>query len=89
MIDTAKLKTIDITKPTHGCKVYTNMYWNCIGDETKALFYGNTPQCNLDERIMRMTGLATEKENIERVMGGEMVVIFVPVAYFSDKRHYS
>lgn len=88
MIDYEKIGVVDITQPKHGCKVYTNMYWNCIEDETKALFYGTTPQCNSDERIMQMVGLARDKENIEKKMGGRMKVIFVPVAYFNDKRHY-
>lgn len=46
--------TKDVTTPQSGLVVYKNRYWNCIdGDPTKALFYGNSPQCNGDIKVQQ------------------------------------
>jgi hypothetical protein len=42
-----QFNTKDVTEPKDGLVVYRSAYWLCVnGDPTKALFYGNTPQCN-------------------------------------------
>ena len=45
-------RTVDITTPLSGRVVYKDSYWLCEeGNPQKALFYGNTPQCNKSKSI--------------------------------------
>lgn len=46
--------TKDITTPKEGLVVMENKYWMCEdGDPAKALFYGNHPQCNQNENVIK------------------------------------
>lgn len=69
-------KEVDITVPKEGRVILMNRYWACVkGVPTKALYYGNSPQCNKNESIMKWTNdrLFTKEDNVH--------VVFVPIAY--------
>lgn len=69
-------KIVDVTKPIEGRVVITNSYWQCVdGNPEKALYFGETPQCNknkaVSERLCK--NLLEEKDNVK--------VVFIEVAY--------
>lgn len=66
----------DIATPKSGLQVYTNSYWLCKnGDTTKALFFGDSPQCNANLKICEWT----PKHNMYKDFN--LQIVFVPVAY--------
>lgn len=66
----------DICTPKSGLQVYTDSWWMCEnGDTKKALFYGNSPQCNKNQKICEYS--AGNKMYADM----DLQIVFVPVAY--------
>jgi hypothetical protein len=71
-----KYKTKDVQTPVDGRQVYLNYWWLCEGgDPRKALFVGQSAQCNKDKRIMDMAW-----ENIYKENQG-IAIVQIPIAY--------
>lgn len=69
--------TRDVTIPKSGLVVYSNSYWLCEdGDPQKALFYGLSPQCNRNERIVNRV-----LRNNKLYKDKNLEVVFIPIAY--------
>ena len=72
----ANYKTKDVQTPVNGRQVYLNYWWLCEGgDPQKALFIGQSAQCNKDKRIMDMAWKNIYNEN------SKLEIILVPIAY--------
>jgi len=70
------MRQVDITVPVDGRRVIADSYWCCVdGDPKKALFYGDSPQCNKVESIV--------KHNSEKLFDPEdnVKIVHVSVAY--------
>lgn len=70
------MREIDITTPVDGRRVIADSYWCCVdGDPKRALFYGDSPQCNKNARIVESNAgrLFKPDENVK--------IVFVNVAY--------
>lgn len=66
----------NIETPDNGEQVYRNHYWLCEnGDTEKALFYGNSPQCNTNELICKL--MISKKQ----YQGKNLEVVFVDLAF--------
>lgn len=66
----------DIKTPKSGLQVYTDSYWLCEnGDTTKALFFGDSPQCNRNKKICESTS------DHKMYKEFNLSIVFVPVAY--------
>jgi len=66
----------DIETPKNGYQVYTDTYWLCEnGDIKRALFYGESPQCNKNKKICE---LSYDLSNYAHM---NLQTVFVPVAY--------
>lgn len=72
--------TKDVTEPESGLVCYTKSWWTCVdGDPKKALFYGDSPQCNKDKRIC------------EHLLKGDLYkgmsvsIVFINVAYVPQR----
>lgn len=75
------ITTRDVTIPRHGLIVYTNNYWYCQdGDPTKALFAGDSPQCNKNKSIM------DNQINNLHYKGFNPKVVHIPVAYVPERK---
>jgi hypothetical protein len=71
-----KYKTKDVQTPVNGRQVYLNYWWLCEGgDPQKALFVGQSAQCNKDKRIIDM---ALEKIYYNNT---SLQVVQIPIAY--------
>ncbi len=81
MIDYAKIKFHDVTEPKSGYTVYVNKYWLVDGDAKRALFYGNSAQCNNDEEIMKRCGFFRNLPELKEKLKIEPKIVFVPVSY--------
>jgi len=72
----SKFNFKDVTEPATGMTVYRDCYWLCEnGDETKALFSGNSPQCNSNKAILEWA--------LARPMYSNMNLqsVFIPLAF--------
>lgn len=70
----------DVVTPKAGLVVYTDSYWMCeSGNPKKALFYGDSPQCNKNKTICENSS----DNKIYKKMGVE--VVFIPVAYVPSR----
>lgn len=85
MINYEKIKFHDITQPKSGYTVYVNKYWLCDENPSKAIFYGNSAQCNDDEQIMLRSGFGNLCELNDRLKINAKI-IFVPIAYVGVRR---
>ena len=75
---------IDVTQPKEGYRVALNRYWLCTeGDLTRAIFFGNSPQCNTKESISRM-GIVLAKDGT----GWPVDVVFAPISYIPLNLNY-
>lgn len=66
----------DIETPKAGLQVYADSYWLCEnGDPKKALFFGDSPQCNKQKKICEWSFKSKMYQNMN------LEIVFVPVAY--------
>lgn len=67
----------DVTKASTGKIVYSNYYWICKdGDPKQALYYGDAPQCNLNE------DLASKYADIlDKKLNYSVSPVFLEIAY--------
>jgi hypothetical protein len=68
--------TKDVTVPKSGLVVNMGSFWICEdGDPTKALFFGQSAQCNKDKRICEWTlnGYYKGHDNLQ--------IVFIEYAY--------
>lgn len=66
----------DIATPKGGWQVYANSYWLCEnGKPEKALFFGDSPQCNSNQKICEWT----MKHDMYKEFN--LQIVFVPIAY--------
>ena len=73
--------TRDITEPLQGYTVYTRHWWVCKdGNPAKALFYGDSPQCNVNKRV-----LEANINYVEQNFAANVSIVFVPVAYLRQR----
>ena len=70
----------DISTPKNGYTVYKDRWWACFGDEKKAIFYGNSPQCNSSKEIAQHVTNGY-KDELEKHYEEEVNFVFVPIAY--------
>jgi hypothetical protein len=69
--------TKDIKTPQSGLVVLRDAYWLCEdGDPKRALFFGDSPQCNKDKRITEYL-LNTAQYKYK----GNLLVTFVELAF--------
>lgn len=66
----------DIETPKNGLQVYTDSYWLCEnGDPKRALFYGDSPQCNSNKLICTHTFQHKMYQNMN------LEIVFISVAF--------
>jgi len=74
-----KYNTKDVTEPKSGSIVRRGSYWICEdGQEQKALFFGDSPQCNKDVRIAEWV-LKHSWKNQENLK-----VVYIDIAYIPN-----
>lgn len=79
MID-PKFNFKDITTPKAGLVVYTDSYRKCEnGDPTRALFYGDSPQCNRNKAICEHTA------EHKMYKPFNIKIVYVPVAFVPQR----
>ena len=74
--------TQDVTTPSDGKVVIANKFWLCRdGDPKKAIFFGETPQCNSHQEIpYRMLDYTESKT------GWDVEIVHIDLAYRSPER---
>lgn len=71
-----KYTTKDVTVPKDGLVLKTGNFWLCEdGDPARALFHGQTPQCNKDRRVAEwvLNGAYKAHDNLQ--------IVFIDFAY--------
>lgn len=69
----------NIVEPKSGLIVYRDAYWLCKdGDETQALFYGNSPQANKNRKILEWSLSKDMYKNIEGLEIVHVEIAFIP-----------
>jgi hypothetical protein len=73
--------TKDVTEPKEGLVVYKDAYWLCVdGDPKRALFFGNSPQCNKDKRIQEWAMKQDQYAN-----RGDLQIIHIETAFVPQR----
>lgn len=69
--------TKDVTEPKDGLVVYKDAHWLCVnGDPKRALFYGNSPQCNRNVKVSEWT--LKQDQYAKR---GDLQIIYIETAF--------
>lgn len=84
----AKFEIRDLCEPKDGHVVRRGCFWICEdGDPNKALFYGDSPQCNLSERLCKH--LCSEKyiKDVSNQLGRpvDLRVVHVEIAFMKQR----
>lgn len=73
--DYSQVSLDELQRPKDGFVCYLNRYW--LVHNGNALFYGNSPQCNKDKRVVEYC----LKSNLN---ADNLECVFVPIAYVSN-----
>lgn len=72
--------TKDVETPKEGSTVYLNRYWICVDyDLKRALFYGNSPQCNSNKEVHSTKQMEYYDKNFKSE--GVLTIVFAPISY--------
>jgi len=76
-----QFNTKDVTEPKDGLVVYKIAYWLCVnGDPTKALFFGNAPQCNKNIKIQEW---AMKQDQYAK--RGDLQIVYIETAFVPQR----
>ncbi len=71
----------NIIEPLQNYIVYKNYYWLCLnGNHEQALFFGDGPQCNKDERVCKW--MLDQKQFKEL---GNLEIVFIETAFIKKR----
>ncbi len=77
-----KFEFKDVSQPFNGAIAYVGYYWMCEnGDPSRALFFGDSPQCNKDQRIVNNS----IGKDLWQSASKNLSIVHIPVAYLNQR----
>lgn len=81
-----EFRVVDVSQPVNGSRVILNSYWAVIDNKHYALYYGTSPQCNVNKEVIKRIS-AAYKDSVEKQFNGKLKIIKIDLA-FEGQQHY-